>query len=144
MNHVPSSPSIARTPDRRCLDRRAAALPGLLTWRDARGTTRFTSIVAREISDYGAFVECDSPTVIPLFRLVTLQLDQDAAGHPGIPDELRRAGKVLGAVYRRVMPKTENGLRQGYELRLLIEPRPQLAEASAPVITFGRRVRSIA
>lgn len=142
MKHALSASSTATASERRSSDRRAASLPGFMTWRDRRGTTRFASMVVRNISDYGAFVECDSATVIPLFRLVTLQLDHGVSGDAGVPEELCKAGRVLGAVYRRVMPGAGNGLRQGYAVRLMIDP--DRVNARARVMTFGRRVRSIA
>ena len=46
-------------------ERRTVALPARLTWKDSRGTTRFASVVARNVSDFGVYVECQSPVAIP-------------------------------------------------------------------------------
>ena len=52
-------------------------LPARLTWKDQRGTTRFASVVTRNVSEFGVYVECQSPVSIPLFRLVQFQLERD-------------------------------------------------------------------
>ena len=53
-------------------------LPARLTWKDQRGATRFARVLVRNVSDYGVYVECQSPVSIPLFRLVQFQLERDA------------------------------------------------------------------
>ncbi len=58
--------------------RRSIALAGRVTWKDARGTTRFACVVTRNISDTGVFIEWREATSIPLYRLVTFQLERDA------------------------------------------------------------------
>jgi hypothetical protein len=129
--------------DRRATRRADASISGHLTWRDARGATRFASVVTRDISDFGAYVECESPASIPLFRLVTLQLDDEQASScPDVPQELR-AGKVQCAVYRAVTADRGRGARQGYGLRLLIDPRHRVA-ASPRRHAHLHPIRSIA
>ncbi|MDE3153754.1 MAG: hypothetical protein KGN76_01570 [Acidobacteriota bacterium] len=128
--------------NRRNGTREPVALPGYLTWRDARGTTRFVGVRTRNISDFGVFVECETPAAIPLFRLVTLQLEGPTAQHRGIPDELR-AGKVTGAIYRAVPADPARGRAQGYAVRLLIEPRRRVV-SNRPSRRYLRAVRSIA
>ena len=54
------------------------ALPARLTWKDHRGTTRFASVVTRNVSDLGVYVESRSVVSIPLYRLVQFQLETDA------------------------------------------------------------------
>jgi hypothetical protein len=103
------------------------ALPARLTWKDQRGTTRFVSVVTRNISELGVFVECQSAMSIPLFRLVQFQLERDARPTDHLPVTLRE-GRVLSAVYR-ISPATASGVRQGLALRLLVEPRRRLAES---------------
>ena len=45
----------------RSVERRSVALPARLTWKDQRGATRFATVVARNVSDFGVYVECQSP-----------------------------------------------------------------------------------
>jgi hypothetical protein len=100
-------------------ERRAVALPARLTWKDQRGTTRFATVVARNVSDFGVYVECDSPVSIPLFRLVQFQLERDSRSD-ALPGSLQH-GRVLSAVYR-VSPAS-SARRQGLALRLMVDPR---------------------
>jgi len=102
-------------------ERRSLALPGRVTWKDARGTTRFASVTTRNISDSGVFIEWCEPTSIPLYRLVSFQLERDARNVEGIPSVLR-SGKVLSAVYRLGAFQRSTGTPEGYGLRLLVEP----------------------
>jgi hypothetical protein len=101
--------------------RRVVALPARLTWKDQRGTTRFATVVARNVSDFGVYVECASPVSIPLFRLVQFQLERDGATD-AVPDTLQR-GRVLSAVYRVSPPSGSQP--QGLALRLMVDPRRQ-------------------
>jgi hypothetical protein len=106
--------------NKRATERRAVALPARLTWKDQRGTTRFATVVATNVSDFGVYVECASPLSIPLFRLVQLQLEREGRGSDVIPDTLQQ-GRVLSAVYRVSPP---SGSRpQGLALRLMVDPR---------------------
>ena len=65
------------TKNQRGTERRAVALAARLTWKDQRGATRFASVVARNVSDLGVYVECHSVVSIPLYRLVKFQLADD-------------------------------------------------------------------
>ena len=115
-------------------ERRVLSLPGRVTWKDARGTTRFASITTRNISDTGVFIEWAEPTSIPLYRLVSFQLESDARNVEGVPLALR-SGKVLSAVYRSGAFQKSTGTPDGYGLRLLIEPvmmaRPRMEPVEA-------------
>jgi hypothetical protein len=102
-------------------ERRLLALPGRLTWKDTSGTTRFASVVTRDISETGVFIEWSESTSIPLYRLVTFQLERDARAADGLPMALR-VGKVLSAVYRAGEFQKATGTPEGYGLRLLVEP----------------------
>jgi hypothetical protein len=82
---------------------------------------RFTPVVTRNVSDHGVFVECESPTSIPLYRLVHLQIDRVSSGADTVPQALR-LGRVLSAVYRLGRYRSSSGTPEGYALRLLIEP----------------------
>ena len=110
--------------------RRSLVLPGRVTWKDARGTTRFASVVTRDVSDTGVFIEWSESTSIPLYRLVTFQLERDARTADGLPAALR-TGKVLSAVYRAGAFQRTTGTPDGYGLRLLVEPAMTPRSASA-------------
>jgi hypothetical protein len=99
-----------------------------LTWRDASGTLRFVSVVMRDVSDVDAFVECQVPASIPLYRLVHFQIERPSRDGQELPAVLRE-GKVLSAVYRVGPYKTSTGTPSGYALRLLVEPKTQVASA---------------
>ena len=109
-------------------DRRQLRIQGRLTWRDAGGALRFVSVLTRDVSDVDAFVECQVPTSIPLYRLVHFQIERTGRERTELPSALRH-GKVLSAVYRVGPYRATSGTPHGYALRLLIEPG---AAASAP------------
>jgi hypothetical protein len=102
--------------------RRRICVPGRLTWRDASGTLRFATVVTRDVSDVDAFVECQVPASIPLYRLVHFQVEVPARECCDLPRVLQQ-GKVLSAVYRVGPYKSSTGTPQGYALRLLVDPR---------------------
>ena len=102
-------------------NRRKLRVPGRLTWRDASGALRFVSVVTRDVSDVDAFVECQVPASIPLYRLVHFQIERNGRDTAELPPVLQR-GKVLSAVYRVGPYRASTGTPQGYALRLLIEP----------------------
>jgi hypothetical protein len=116
-----AKPSPRPTPNKRAAARINLMLPARLTWKDQRGSTRFASVVTRDVSEFGVFVECPSPISITQFRLVQFQLERDVRDVAGIPESLRQ-GRLLSAVYR-VDPPTRSGGRQGLALRLLVAPR---------------------
>jgi hypothetical protein len=117
----------------RSSQRHPLVLPGRVTWKDSRGTTRFASVVTRDVSDTGVFIEWSESTSIPLYRLVTFQLERDARNASGLPPVLR-AGKVLSAVYRAGKFQKATGTPDGYGLRLLVEPATYAnTTSSAPV-----------
>ena len=122
MKHIWTNQSSSQRPsNQRGTERRAVAFPARLTWKDQRGATRFASVVARNVSDYGVFVECHSIVSIPLFRLVQFQFEREVRESDGLPDTLRQ-GRVLSAVYRVSAP-TPAGKPQGLALRLIVDPR---------------------
>lgn len=106
--------------DKRGTTRRAVSLPARLTWKDARGTMRFATGVTRNVSDFGVYVECLTPVSIPLYRLVQVQVERSGMASSEVPSSLLR-GRVLSAVYR-VSPASMSQ-RQGFALRLMIDPR---------------------
>ena len=101
--------------------RRKVRVPGRLTWRDSSGTLRFVSVMTCDVSDLDAFVECQVPASIPLYRLVHFQIERGARECDGLPPSLRN-GKVLSAVYRVGAYRAATGTPHGYALRLLVEP----------------------
>ncbi len=112
----------------RAAERKTIALPARLTWKDQRGMTRFASVVTKNVSEYGVYVECTSPVSIPLFRLVQFQLERDVRVCEALPESLRQ-GRILSAVYR-VSPPTPSK-QQGLALRLMVDPKRAATSASA-------------
>ena len=110
-------------------NRRKVRVAGRLTWRDASGTLRFVSVMTRDVSDMDAFVECQVPASIPLYRLVHFQIERTACDLSELPAVLRN-GKVLSAVYRVGPFKPSTGTPQGYALRLLVEPKQAVGSAA--------------
>ncbi len=114
--------------DKRAAERRAVSLPARLTWKDARGTMRFATGVARNVSDFGVYIECQTPVALPLYRIVQVQIERDGTASTALPAALLR-GRVLSAVYRISPPSMSK--RQGIALRLMIDPRTLAASEPA-------------
>jgi hypothetical protein len=133
--------SPATTTDKRVAERTNINIPARLTWKDQRGTTRFMSAVTRNVSEYGVYVECQSPVSIPLFRLVQFQLERAVRGTDALPPSLR-SGRVLSAVYR-VSQGTTSGRPQCLALRLMVDPRRRIGldvtgvEPSASIVRIA-------
>lgn len=111
----------------RSTERRAVTFPARLTWKDQRGTTRFASVIVRNVSDHGAYVECLSMASIPLYRLVQFQLERDVREADALPEAFQQS-RILSAVYR-VSPPTAGGKPQGLALRLMVDPKRRPAVA---------------
>jgi hypothetical protein len=122
------NPTHSSTPDQRSGARRNIDIPARLTWKDQRGMPRFASVIARNVSEYGVYVECQSAVSIPMFRLVHFQFERDVRDGDGLPASLR-SGRVLSAVYR-VSPGSTSGRPQGLALRLMIDPRQRASSAA--------------
>jgi hypothetical protein len=124
VKHTWTTPEPQTRPDSdknmRSAERRAVTLPARLTWKDQRGATRFATVVARNVSEFGVYVECQSAVSIPLFRLVQFQLEREGREGDTLPASLRH-GRVLSAVYR-VSPGSPSE-PQGFALRLMVDPR---------------------
>ncbi len=120
-NHIWDDSSSTPARNQRVTERRPVALPARLTWKDQHGTTRFASVVTRDVSEIGVFVECQSAVSIPLFRLVQFQLEREIRKSDVLPETLR-TGQVLSAVYR-VSPANKSGKPQGLALRLMVDPK---------------------
>jgi len=103
-------------------ERQPLNVPGRLTWRDARGVPRFATVVTRDVSIDGVYLECRGGEPIPLFRLVYLQIERDERGTAILPSALKD-GRCLSAVYRVGPCEPTTGMPSGYALRLLVDPR---------------------
>ncbi len=114
--------------------RHNVALPARLTWKDASGAIRFVSVVTRNVSETGMFVECDSATAIPLYRIVHLQLERGGEAAEQIPSRLK-GGRVLSTVWRVGPRRASTGTPSGYALRFLVDPldRLQALTATQPI-----------
>jgi hypothetical protein len=128
VKHTGTCESKQRDTNKRGAERRSVALPARLTWKDQRGTTRFASVTARNVSQFGVYVECHSPVSIPLFRLVQFQLERDVRESDVLPDSLQQ-GRILSAVYRVSPPSPSRP--QGLALRLMVDPKRAAANGSA-------------
>ena len=130
VKHIWTTPEPPKRPEndknKRSFERRAIELPARLTWKDQRGATRFANVVARNVSEFGVYVECRSGVSIPLFRLVQFQLEREVREGERLPAALRH-GRVLSAVYRVSPPSSSEP--QGFALRLMVDPR----RASSPM-----------
>ena len=127
MKHIWTTPEPPKRPDpkdKRTSERRAVTLPARLTWKDQHGATRFASVVARNVSEHGVYVECRSSVSIPLYRLVQFQLEREVRDGDALPASLRQ-GRVLSAVYR-VSPASPE-VPQGFALRLMVDPKRSAA-----------------
>lgn len=107
--------------DKRTSERRDLAVPGQIVWKDAKGNTKLTSVMTRNVSDNGVSVECLNGASIPLYRLVYFQIDREARHRPDVPDALRKPN-VLSAIFRVGEDSRATGAPAEYALRLLVEP----------------------
>ena len=107
--------------EKRTSERRPLSVPGQIVWKDARGATKLTSVVTRDVSDHGVAVECLNGATIPLYRLVYFQVDREARHQPDLPEALKKPN-VLSAVFRVGADNRATGAPSEYALRLLVEP----------------------
>ncbi len=123
--------------EQRASARQPLGVTGRVVWKDGRGTTRFNSVVIRDLSETGAYIESMSGSAIPLFRLVSLQVERSE--HSDALPSMLRNGRVLSAVYRVGPSRRSTGVPEGYGLRLLVEPRRRAAAAPSPrpVLAFA-------
>ncbi len=115
-------------------ERRRLALPAQIVWKDAKGSTRMTPVVTRDISDLGVSVECNVASAIPLYRLVYFQIDRQARNAPDLPAVLRKSN-ILSAIFRVGECSAETGAPTEYALRMLVEP-----EERRPLVAITPRV----
>ena len=126
MKHMWTEKIIPGQSNQRASERRSVNLPARLTWKDQRGATRFATVVVRNVSEHGVYVECQAGLSIPLYRLVQFQLERDVRDSDRLPESVRH-GWVLSAVYR-VSPQASSGTPQGLALRLMIAPKHHSVE----------------
>jgi hypothetical protein len=98
--------------------RAGLTVPARLTWKDASGAVRFTSVRTREVTDTGVVVECDASVSLPLYRLVHLQVEKSAREATGLPQQLKD-GRVLSAVWQVAPCRPSTGAPAGYALRFM-------------------------
>lgn len=122
----------------RSTQRRAICVPARITWKDASGAVRFASVMTRDVSDTGVFVECEAGAAIPLYRLVHLQVERSTRGAEQLPSRLRE-GRVLSAVWRVAPCRRSTGTPAGYALRFLVEPA-----LPASIMHVDRSIESVA
>ena len=103
------------------------ALPARITWKDASGAVRFASVMTRDISDAGVFIEAEGAAAIPMYRLVHVQLERDVRESHAIPERLRK-GRVLSAVWRVGACRRSTGTPDGYALRFLVDPHDNVCD----------------
>jgi hypothetical protein len=121
--------------DKRTSERRRVEVPGQIVWKDARGNTRLTSVITRDVSEYGVSVECLNGAAIPLYRLVYFQVDRDSRHNADLPVALRKPN-VLSAVFRVGDDNPAIGGPAGYALRLLVEPARGTQTAASPQVSL--------
>ena len=113
--------------------RRSITVPARITWKDASGAVRFASVVTRNVSETGVFVECEAGATIPLYRLVHLQLERNAGSNSELPSKLRE-GRVLSAVWRVAPCRKSTGTPSGYALRFLVDSQVQQVAITKPAL----------
>ncbi len=118
---------------KRPAQRLSITVPARITWKDASGAVRFASVVTRNVSDSGVFVECEAGAAIPLYRLVHLQLERNAGSNTQLPSKLRE-GRVLSAVWRVAPCRKSTGTPAGYALRFLVDPQVEALTLGSPMI----------
>ena len=114
---------------KRSSERLAISVPARITWKDASGAVRFASVMTRDVSEAGVFVECEAGAAIPLYRLVHLQVERSSSASQ-LPPRLRE-GRVLSAVWRVAPCRRSTGTPSGYALRFLVDPQAA-AQAASP------------
>jgi hypothetical protein len=117
--------------EKRTSERRSLSVPGQIVWKDARGNTRLTEVVTRDVSEHGVAVECLNGAAIPLYRLVYFQVSREARLGADLPPALRKPN-VLSAIFRVGDDNQATGSPSEYALRLLVEPARTAQPVAAP------------
>lgn len=111
--------------ERRAGERRGAAVPGRLIWRDGSGAIRVMNVVTRDLSESGLLADSLGGEQIPLYRLAYFQVARDARWREDLPPALRQS-QVLAVVYRVETRQSTAGTSYAYALRFLIEPAEEV------------------
>ena len=122
--------------EKRTSERRAVAVRGQIVWKDARGNTRLSEVVTRDVSEHGVSVECLNGSPIPLYRLVYFQVARDARNSGELPPALRKPN-VLSAIFRVGADNRKTGGPAEYALRLLVEPARAAQTTAVPETTWA-------
>jgi hypothetical protein len=121
---------ITPSADKRTSERRPITIPARLAWKDQRGVNRFASVVTRDVSELGVFVESQAALSIPLYRLVQFQVEPTVRASQDLPESMRQ-GRILSAVYR--VSHAGKHTQHGIALRLMVAPRRAIVEHEEPV-----------
>ena len=97
-----------RGPTRRTAERQQIAVPGRITWRDSRGMARFASVIARDVSASGAYLDSRGADAIPLYRLVYLQLERGVRDGADLSVPVARWTRAVGNLSGRSL-RPRNG-----------------------------------
>jgi hypothetical protein len=122
--------------EKRTSERRSLAVPGQIVWKDARGNTKLTEVVTRDVSEHGVAVECLNGAAIPLYRLVYFQVARDARQSADLPAALKKPN-VLSAIFRIGEDNQRTGAPAEYALRLLVEPARGAQSAAVPATAWA-------
>ena len=98
-------------------------------WKDASGAVRVVSVMTRDISATGVWVDAECAATLPLYRLVHVQLERESRDSTPIPGPLRE-GRVLSAVWRVGPCRRSTGTPGGYALRFLVAPQSITSRAT--------------
>jgi hypothetical protein len=90
--------------ERRANARKVLQLDARITWTDRGGQHQSATVITRNISTSGIYVESETPLSIPLFRLVECRIEGSAPSAP------RQERAVLAAVYRVSRMESATGL----------------------------------
>ncbi len=126
--------------DKRASERRSLSVPGQIVWKDARGNTKLTEVVTRDVSEQGVSVECLNGGAIPLYRLVYFQVAREARHRADLPPALRKPN-VLSAIFRVGADNRATGAPFEYALRLLVEPARSAQPGAAPQTAWATEGR---
>jgi hypothetical protein len=120
MRHSWENNRVTPSTDKRSSERKPLTVPARLAWKDQRGVNRFASVITRDVSELGVFVESASALSIPLYRLVQFQVEPNVRSTHELPEALRQ-GRILSAVYR--ISHGNKTAQHGLALRLLVAPK---------------------
>lgn len=126
----------------RSSERQTISVPARITWKDASGAVRFASVMTKDVSEAGVFVECDAGAAIPLYRLVHLQVERSANANQQLPSRLRE-GRVLSAVWRVAPCRRSTGTPSGYALRFLVDPQVTAQEIGPSLETMAIKAMAV-